>query len=407
MKRQIFLPILILTLLLLVTFGIILYGQGYRLGTTSTGGITASKTGLLVTTSIPDGAQVSVNGNLTTATNNTINLLPGKYAIKIEKEGYFPWQKEVEIQKGVVTKADALLFPTAPRLENITSNGVENPVLDPSGTRIVFRVSSQSAQKRNGLYILDMNSSPILTLQSSARQIVDDSTAIFSASTYSWSPDGQQLVATISGEQGLDLTYLLKSNSFNDNPQNITAVLNLTQDRWEADKAEKELARMNSVPKLVRNIINSNFQVLSWSPDDEKILYVASRSAELPLAINPRHIGIDTQREDRKLKKGDLYVYDIQDDVNYKVFSSPDGCVENGTECFPVLHWLTDSEHLLFVQDKKINVMEVDVTNRTVIYAGPFVDNFVFPWPNGSKIVMLTNFNNSTVSPNLYTIGLK
>jgi len=41
------------------------------------------------------------------------------------------------------------------------------------------------------------------------------------------------------------------------------------------------------------------------------------------------------------------------------------------------------------------------------LYAGPFIDHYVFPWPDGSKIVILTNLSNPSVAPTLYTIGLK
>ncbi|MBI3093109.1 MAG: hypothetical protein HYZ02_02635, partial [Candidatus Levybacteria bacterium] len=66
-----------------------------------------------------------------------------------------------------------------------------------------------------------------------------------------------------------------------------------------------------------------------------------------------------------------------------------------------------DSKHLIYVEEKKINILEYDGANKTTIYAGPFVDNYVFPWPNGSKLVVLTNLGNENIPPNLYTIGLK
>jgi hypothetical protein len=93
-----------------------------------------------------------------------------------------------------------------------------------------------------------------------------------------------------------------------------------------------------------------------------------------------------------------LYVYDIQDDVNMHIAAADPS--------LPI-QWFPDSNHLIVIKDKKIIIMEADGTNSTTIYAGPFIDNYVFPWPNASKIVILTNFNNPGVPPNLYTIGLK
>jgi hypothetical protein len=134
--------IIILTLVALgiVTTGVILYGMGYRIDQR---GLTG--TGLLAVTSQPDGAEVWINGHLQTATNNTLNLFPGEYTVTISKEGYFPWEKKIKIAKEEVAKADALLFPKAPKLDSITANGVLNPIIDPSQTRIAYTIASQSS----------------------------------------------------------------------------------------------------------------------------------------------------------------------------------------------------------------------------------------------------------------------
>src|SRR5260221_7337856 len=168
MKKQLTISVLIIGFLVAVTALVIFLGSGYRIDFGGNGAI-LSGTGLLVTTSSPNGAQVIINGHLTTATDNTINLAPGEYDVKIFKEGYFAWEKKITIKKEVVSKADALLFPSAPKLENITNVGVLDPTLDPSRTKIAYLVASQSAAK-NGIYVLDMTSRPILTLQSASSQ---------------------------------------------------------------------------------------------------------------------------------------------------------------------------------------------------------------------------------------------
>lgn len=70
------------------------------------------------------------------------------------------------------------------------------------------------------------------------------------------------------------------------------------------------------------------------------------------------------------------------------------------------LQWFPDSKHLLYVADGKVQIMEYDGHNNTVIYSGPFIDEFVYPWPDGSQIIIYTSF--SPDSPfNLYAINLK
>ena len=400
MNRQLIFAIATVLLLLLATTAVIFYGRGYRPGFDN-GRLNVAGTGLLVATSRPDGASVFINGNLTTATDNTINLPPGEYTIKIFKDGYFPWEKKLKVQKEVVTKADALLFPSAPKLESITNIGVRNPVLDPSQTRIAYAVVSQSA-RRNGIYVLDLSTRPILTLQSSSTQIADDTLDLFSQSSFVWSPDGDELIATISATQA---SYLLDASRFNQFPSNVTATLENLGLTFEGERQEKENARLNSLPSKLRDMVKDNFSILEWSLDDSKTLYSASKSAELPIVISPRLIGSDSIPEQRNIEGDLIYVYDIKEDKNFKILDlsqkdlSPDA---SGS-----FSWFPDSKHLLYIHDNKVDILEYDGSNLTTVYAGPFEDGFVFPWPDGSKIVILTNLGNPDILPNLYTIFLK
>lgn len=407
MKRQLLISFSIILFLILGTTAAVLWGLGNRISFTA-GKPVVTKTGILGVTSTPDAAQIYINDHLTTATNSNINLTPGEYTIKISKEGYFDWVKKVKIEKEVATKVNALLFPVAPKLEGIATAGVESPVMDPSGTKIAFRISNLTSRK-NGIYILDMSTRPLLTLQSSATQIVDDTFDTFSTASFSWSPDGKDLLASTSGE--IEPTYyVLRTSGFNEAPRDITPTLTAVTDEWELDQLEKDEARLTGLrPRLMQELITKHFEIISWSPDERKILYVASESAELALTIKPRLLGINNLTEERKIEKGGIYIYDTKEDTNHKLFDSlPNTCEELDTPmCDTPLTWFPDSEHLIFVHDKKITLLEYDGSNHTTIYAGPFIDNYVFPYPNGQKLVILTNLGNLTVPPTLYSIGLK
>ncbi|OGH07752.1 MAG: hypothetical protein A2171_02555 [Candidatus Levybacteria bacterium RBG_13_35_9] len=399
MKKQLLISLVLLSLLVLATTLIIFYGKGYRIN--FNGGTAIAGTGLLVATSSPDGAQVFINDKLTTATDNTINLSPGDYEVKIFKDGYFPWQKKITIKKEVVSKADALLLPTAPKLESITNIGVSNPILDPTGTKIAYLVASQSALK-NGIYVLDMSLRPILTLQSSSTQIAQDSNVVFSQSSLRWSPDSKQLLASFTNPFPVD--YLLLAGGLNENPENVTTTLFSIDAGWKNLKDEKQKASMDSLRKPLKKVVLENFNILEWSDDETKILYTASRSANLPLVITPALIGTNSTPEERGIKKGSVYVYDIKEDRNYKIL---DTLPENEDSSPLPIMWHPDSKHLVYVHEGKIDLMEYDAQNQTTIYAGPFVNGYVFPWPDATKLVILTNLGNPLITPNLYTISLK
>jgi len=409
LKKQLFLPLLVLLLLIIVTVLVILYGKGYRLGFQK-GEPKISKTGILNLTSLPTGAQVAIDGHLTTATNNTINLTPGRYTVSIKKDGYNDWQKDIEIKREVVSNANALLFPKAPTLQSISTQGIESAIIDPSGTKLAFRIASQSSKLKNGIYVLDMTTRgfPVLAGQSNSTQLVNDTIDIFSKATLAWSPDGKQLLATIAVESGTPTYYLLKTDGFNDDPQDITATLHLTTDAWQTQRRDKETARLSSLKQPTQKFSNQYFHILSWSPDETKILYQASQSADMPIFLTPRLIGNNLLYEQRSLKKGSIYVYDSNEDINTRIIeNSDDLCAVTASDCITPFTWFPDSTHLTYVHDKKIEIVEDDGSNATTIYAGPFLDQYVFPWPDGSKLVILTNLNNLGVPPTLYTIGLK
>lgn len=405
MMKKAIVYVVTIIFLIVATITVILYGRGYNFNF-GDGKIGILGTGLLAATSQPDGAGIYINNHLTSATNNTISLAPGEYDVKISKSGYSTWNKKIKIEKEVVSSIYALLIPIAPKLDNVTQTGVSNPVLDPTRTKIAYTVSSSDDSRKNGVYILDMGLRPILTLQSSSSQIADDTIDNFSKARLSWSPDAKEIMATISAGIDDETTYLLKTG-FNENPQDITATLTSVGSIWKEQKNTQDKSQLLGFKTNLQNLIKEHFAVLSWSEDETKILYTASKSATLPLIIEPPLIGTNSTPEVREIKEGSVYVYDIREDKNFKILDiMPEHASQDFINTFP-LNWFADSKHLLFVAEKKIDIMDYDGQNKTTIYAGPFTDNYVFSWPDGSKILMLTNLGNPTIFPNLYTIGLK
>lgn len=397
MKRVIISGILILTFILIGTLIAVLYARGYRIGQQS--GKFIEGTGLLVTTSKPDGARVFINTHLSTATNNTINLSPNDYDVKIEKDGYFPWKKKIVVKKETVAQANALLFPIAPKFAPITTTGAQNVILDATGTLIAYTVSSSSASK-NGVYLLNMSSQPIISIGSGITQLTNNIIADFSNAALSFSPDGKELIAQIKSKNSSTF-YLLKTTGFNDSPKDITNTLPQVQREWESQKAERNKKLVESLPSKVRAFANDYFSNIFSSVEGEKLLYTASVSGQLPYALKTKIPGSNTTPETREVKQGSLYVYDIKEDLNYLVFENP------GNDILPIFLWHPDSRHLVSATDGKVEIVEYDGLNDTTIFAGPFVPNIAIPWPDGSSIVIVTKLNNPSSPDNLYRVGLQ
>lgn len=413
----------VILIFLSVSFGLIAYARGVRFDFKNK---KITSTGLLVATSNPDGAAVFIDDHLTTATNTTINLNPGDYKVKIAKEGFLPWQKNLKIQKEVVTKTDATLFPSTPELKPLTVNGSSNPSLSTDGTKIVYAVKTTEENtidaERNGLYVLDLSDRP-LSLTRSTRRIAKNTTFYdYSKAKILWSPDSKNILALFLNDQtkeGKNDSLLTNTTVYSIDPLSIDTALSIQADNeatpkdvtltisqilneWQEEQNLKYHDQLSSLPSEFLQIATTSTGLLRFSPDETKVLYTATASAQLPLIIKPALIGTNTQPETRELKSKEVYVYDIKEDKNFKINLKP-----RSNNVLNDLIWHPSSRHFIYVEKDAISIVEYDMTNKMTVYAGPFEDSYVFPWPNGSKLVILTTLNKSTGETNLYGLGLR
>lgn len=334
-------------------------------------------TGIISVSSQPDSASVYIDGHLTTATNATISSLsPKEYSVRIVKEGFIPWEKQVTVKEGLVSEVKVTLFPAIPTIYPLTFTSVVNPLLSPDGDKLAYIVPSG---KKSGVWVWTMaKNQPIAFARSSEpHQIATSSTADFSKASLKWSSDSKQVLATVSGNN-----YLLESDRLNSEPRDITPTLAATFKSWDEDIKSKNELRIESMQDIRLKQIASDSAVLRWSPDETKMLVRKNAISE------------------KELKEGTLFadfkVYDLEDKKEYSLPPARSHM------------WLPDSRHIILVEEGSISIVDFDGTNKAVIYAGSFLDNFIFPWPDSSRLVIISSFPTPTASePNLYGINLK
>ncbi|PIS17651.1 hypothetical protein COT54_03520 [Candidatus Collierbacteria bacterium CG09_land_8_20_14_0_10_46_12] len=423
------------------TFLMIRYAQGYR----PTKTLTIKGTGLLSANSYPTAGEVYINGKLTTATDNTLNLDPGTYDIEIKKDGYHTWSKKLKIEAELVTETNAQLFPASPSLEPLTYTGATMPVPAPDGTKLSFTVASSSAVAKNGLYVQELTSSPI-ALNKTARQIARTETGYdYTTSNYTWSPNGSEIL--VSFKTGSHI--LLDATKFNDlaTLKDVTVRLPQILSEWELELARQERVQLLKLPEFMASIATQSATNLYFSPDSKRLLYQSITNLDIPTGLVPTLPSSSTQTESRSLQAGSWYVYDLKEDKNFliaedklpktqkitllpnfavaipaELISSPSAfhLLQNGTTGESIImfnaqyssivvsqiQWFPDSTHLILTTDSGIDLLEYDGTNRVTIYGGPMDKSIVYPWPDGSKIITRISFSEGTL-PNLYTIKLK
>lgn len=423
MSKRLLITFITACFLALGTFFAIQWGRGYR-PDLKNGKLKG--TGLLFANSHPKGAQVYINDKLTTATDDTLNLPPGDYKVKISKDGYIPWEKNLKLEKELVAQTNALLFPAVPDLRPLTFTGADNLTPSPDGQKIAFVVASASAKPKNGLYILELSDRP-LSFKSEPKQITKSFSFDFTKARLFWSSDSSQLLAIfLHKDKTIKDTLLLDASRYNEVSilKDVTARLALIIKDWEEVLALKEKERFKKLPQEFKQIVLSSAKNLYWSPDEEKLLYTATASAQIPEKLIPPLPASNNHPESRQLEANRIYVYDTKEDKNFLITETK--AIESEVVNPPVLlqlqnlsykyspiyvqnlQWFPDSKHLILIEEDKIIIMEYDGSNRANVYAGPFEENFAYPWPNGSKLLTLTKLNpDSPLPPNLYVINLK
>jgi len=334
--------------------------KGYRFDK-QTG--TLKGTGIISIATIPSGAAIYLDGQLYSAGNNTINdLSPGKYHLKVSKDGFSNWDKDVAVVEQKVTLVNVTLFPSAPDLRPLTFSGVSSPQMSPDGQRIVYSVTDPA---KAGLWVLDISNRPF-TFSRDPKQIAKDGpNSLFSKATFSWAPDSKTVLVTITPPSGPTANYLLDVDRLNDNPNDISSSIDQTKAGWQQDLDLKTKDQLSRLPKD----IVSQIQIASakWSPDELKVAWK---------------------------KDGAILTYDSKKNLTSKITGAKD------------FSWYPDSDHLILVEEGSISIVEVDASNKTTIYGGTFTDGLVFSWPDGSKLVIVASFNKTT-GANLYSISLR
>lgn len=429
-KKRNLLTFTILVLIIALTSIIGIFVRGYRIDLDNR---SLRPTGILSATSIPEGAQVWVNGKLKTATDQTVILSPDEYQVEIKKPGFTTWKKTITIEKEVVSETSAYLFPIAPDLRALTFTGASKPQISPDGAKLVYLVTSEEEanetvtdkitpetnsninseneatvtalprETKIGLWLINLTERPLSRSFQSRIFVKLIPDFDFEKITIHWSPDSRKIMMTIPDAKEGKNYFLLDTNQSYDfttppliSEKEVQALKTLAE--WEEQETLNLQQLFNKLPEKLQEYLTSNTINLSFSPDELKILYQAKEDFNLPEKfISKQIIGASTQKETRQLKAGSWYVYDAKEDKNFLVLENQDIKIS----------WFPSSRHLLLTNEAvSIEIIEYDGHNQTTLYSGPFENNYAFPFPSGKQLLILTSLNRNR-PPDLYSISLE
>lgn len=402
MNKRFLFTILSLVVIVVIAGIAIFLAKGYRYQP-ETG--TFSGTGIISVSSIPDQASVYLDGHLTTATNDNISSLPPKtYKVRIVKEGYIAWEKDIEVTQGLVSEIKATLFRSIPTIYPITYSGVDLAVLSPDNLKLMYIIPNgleggAVAEKKSGIWVWVMDNPGGIGLGGGEvqRQLVQSGGVDYSKASYRWSPDSTQIFVDLPERK-----LLLDINRLNDIPRDITANYQATLKSWDETENKNKLTKLEQITDLNLRKTASNSGLLKWSPDETKVLYTdpegnfklndlsSKKNYDLPKASNyafltdSKHL-VMVERDVKKESEGSKASKGSEESNGVMVTTIKDRFAQT-----------------------RISIIEIDGTNKAEIYYGLVEPDIVVPWPDGSRLVVISSLPTQTASePNMYGINLK
>jgi len=394
-KRSLLVIFFVLIFIIVTTVGITFFANGYQISTK--GKISFLATGIISATSKPKGASVYVDDKLLATTDNAINLPPGNYNIKIVKDGYLPWQKNIQVQKEIAYQTNTQLFRSSPDLKPLTVTGAINPAVSPDGSLIVFSVASASAAKTNGLYLIGLSDNVVFLIKNEAKQLSSNLPNLdWSKFTFTFSPNSKQILAHNTTNNSNYLIDLSTTTDFK-NLYDVTAKLSLIKEDWDLQEQQIIKNNLTLLPTELQQFIStSSAKNTVFNIDNTMVLYLAQTDGTLKKDIISPPPAQSTQTQSRNIQKDNYYIYDLKDDTNFWL----------GTKDLYRPQWIANSNNLIYIEDQKIQTIEYDHTNQQTLFAGNFNKDAVYPWLDGSKIItLIAPYSNA--QENLYSITIK
>ncbi|MBI2593317.1 PEGA domain-containing protein [Candidatus Daviesbacteria bacterium] len=394
MNKRFLFTVLSLIVIVVIAGGAIFLAKGYRYQP-DTG--TFSGTGIISVSSIPDQASVYLDGHLTTATDDNITSLPPKtYKVRIVKEGYIPWEKDIEVTQGLVSEIKATLFRSIPTIYPITYSGVDLAVLSPDNLKLMYIIPNgleggAVAEKKSGIWVWVMDNPGGIGLGGGEvqRQLVQSNGVDYSKASYRWSPDSTQIFVDLPERK-----LLLDINRLNDIPRDITANYQATLKSWDETENKNKLTKLEQITDLTLRKTASNSALLKWSPDETKVLY---KSSDGNYKLNDLSF-----KRNFDLPKASSYEF-LPDSKHLVMLEVAEASPKPNPSGSPVPSTIKDQ-----FTPVRISIIEIDGTNKAEIYFGSIAPEIVVPWPDGSRLVVISSLPTQTASePNLYGINLK
>lgn len=174
----------------LITILLVAIGRGYRIDF-KTGQIYGG--GLLIVDSLPNGAQVSIDGKpINVNTPAKISLRAGRYRLSLAKDGYRSWQKDIQVNTSQITWVQyPFLIPTTITTTSLAR--VSQPAfLQQSPNRRLLALATNGAKPAVSMLVI--GSSDLKTVYQLSSSLAKQK---FLISAIAWAPDNRHILISL------------------------------------------------------------------------------------------------------------------------------------------------------------------------------------------------------------------
>jgi len=370
-------------LFFIISGTLILYTQGYRFDFKNK---KFTRIGGLFLKTFPKQVNVYLDDKFVKKTDfifgSTLieNLLPKKYKIRVEKEGYFSWEKNLEIKENNVTEARyIILFPKKLNFE-ILFNDIKNFWISLEGKKMIFL---EIREKEKFLSLYD-------TERKTKKTLIEMEGDNFELSNLWFSKDERTIYLKIESEEG--------EKSFSLNLEETKPrLIEFTEEKLPFEnvtflKTEKEIYYLTSLGVIYQTdpdlrfktqINNNPFPVKKeeeykleifgdwiFLKEGGKFFYF-NRESDIFEKVQEGVLDYKVSKDDGKLaifSNAEIWVFFLKDKITPPIKQRGEKIfITRFSEKIGDLFWL-NSDYLIFSVGNKIKVCEIDDRDKMNIY---------------------------------------
>ncbi len=352
-----------------------LYAAGYKF---SFSGKILQKTGMLIIDSSPDGAKIFIDGepqqkfinemrskilnstkdqNILTTPAKIKGLIPGEYLIRIEKDGYWSWEKKLEIKPGNSTFAEDIVIFKNNLPQPIGSGILLNLKQSPNRENIAYTTESKyevfNTRNEEILYF-DRNIENIGPQESNIVWL-DNDNILFDDILFSlndWE-NPENLFASLSNAK-------LKSISLNDD--NLIYIQN-NNSLIKLNTKNKGIETILNSQKIIDYLLKDNLLYTIEELDKSTYLIVYDNKnviRQINLNFDDNYIFVNTEHHLINIFNSKFDTLYLVDPLDY--FGPLKETINNVTDSF----WV-DNDKLIYYNDFEIWIYEKNNLKKTIL----------------------------------------